>query len=190
MPTVPVNQVSRGQAVLMDGQICVIVSMEHIKPGKGPAYQQIKLKNLETGKVTEKRFRTADQIEAIDVDRQTYIYSYRNADLFVFMNADTYEEMEVHKDIVDELAPFLLEGNQAVLLVAQGRVLSIELPAAVELVVTECEPGVKNATATNVFKNATVETGMIVQVPPFINKGDKLKLETGTGKYLERTAIG
>ncbi len=190
MPSIPVNQLSRGQAINLDGDIYLILGMEHVKPGKGPAYQQIKLKGIENGKVIEKRFRAAEQVESIDVDRQACTYSYRNGDTFVFMNAKTYEELEVHKGIIGEQAPYLLEGNDVTIMVAQGRVVSIELPAAVELVVTECDPGVKNATATNVFKNATVETGLQVQVPPFINKGDKVKIETESGKYLERTSIG
>ena len=190
MPNIPVNQLGRGQAIDMDGEIYLIVGMEHVKPGKGPAYQQIKLKGIENGKVIEKRFRTAEQVESIDVDRQACTYSYRNGDTLVFMNAKTYEEIEVHKGIIEDKAQYLLEGNNVTVMLAQGRVVSVELPAVGELVITECDPGVKNATATNVFKNATVETGLQVQVPSFINKGDKVKIDTDSGSYLERTAIG
>ena len=189
MPSIPVNQLGRGQAISLDNEIYLIMGMEHVKPGKGPAYQQIKLKGIENGKVIEKRFRAAEQVESIDVDRQACTYSYRNGDTFVFMNAKTYEEIEVHKDIISDQSLYLLEGNGVTIMVAAGRVVSVELPAAVELVISECDPGVKNATATNVFKNAIVETGLQVQVPPFINQGDKVKIETESGKYLERTAI-
>jgi len=189
MPSIPVNQLSRGEAIRMDGEIYAIVNMEHIKPGKGPAYQQIKLKGVETGKVIEKRFRTAETVESIDLDRQACAFSYRNGDTFVFMTTKTYEEIEVHADLVGEQASYLLEGNEVTLLLAEGRVISVDLPASVALRITQCDPGVKNATATNVFKNATVETGLQVQVPPFINQGDTVKIETATGKYLERTSI-
>lgn len=189
MPKLPVNQVSRGQAIDIDGGVYVILSMEHVKPGKGPAYQQIKLREIESGKVVDKRFRAADVIEAVDVDRQQCTYSYRDGDNFVFMNNKTYEQTEVHKEILGSDADFLLEETDVTILYVRGRVVAVELPASVELKITECDPGVKNATATNVFKNATVETGLTVQVPPFINQGDTVKIETGSGKYLERTSI-
>ena len=178
MPKLPVNQLSRGSALNLDGSIYSIVSMEHVKPGKGPAYQQIKLKDIESGKVIEKRFRAADTVDAVDVDRQTCTYSYKSADNLVFMNSKTYEELEVHETILGEDASYLLEGVEVVVMVAAGRVVGVEIPQAVELKIVECDPGVKNATATNVFKNAVVETGLTVQVPSFINQGDTVKIET------------
>ncbi len=190
MPSIPVNQLSRGQAIVMDGQINVIISMEHVKPGKGPAYQQTKMRNLETGKIIEKRFRSAETVEQIDIDRRTYTFSYRNGDIFVFMDTGTYEEVEVAAEILGDEAEYLLEGNEVSIQRVEGRVVGVELPAAVEMEVTQADPGVKNATATNVFKNATLETGLQVQVPAFINVGDRIKIETGTGKYLERVDIG
>ncbi len=190
MPNVPINQVSRGQAVNMDGQIMVIVKMEHVKPGKGPAYQQTKLKNIETGKIIEKRIRAADTVDVVHVDRQDYSFSYRNGDTYVFLNTDTYEEMEVPATTLGDDCSYLLEGVEVSIMFAQGRIISVELPAAVALTVTACDPGVKNATATNVFKNATLETGLQVQVPAFINQGDKLKIDTATAAYIERVAIG
>jgi len=188
MPNIPINQVSRGQALMLDGEIMIIVSMEHVKPGKGPAYQQIKLRNIESGKIIEKRFRAADSIDVVDVDRQTCAYSYKNGESYVFMNNKTYEELEVHESILGDDKYYLLEGNAVTILVANGRVLGVELSPMVVLEITQCDPGVKNATATNVFKNAVVETGLNVGVPPFINKGDKIKIDTETGKYVERVA--
>ncbi len=186
MPNMPINQVSRGQALMMDGSIMMIVKMEHVKPGKGPAYQQTKLKNIENGKIIEKRYRAADVVEVVDVDRQSCTYSYKNAETFVFMNSKTYEEQEVHESLLGDDQYYLLEGNAVTVMVANGRVLGVELPPMVVLEVTECDPGVKNATATNVFKNSVVETGLNVAVPPFINKGDKIKIDTENGKYVER----
>jgi elongation factor P len=190
MAKLPINQLSRGQAITLDGAIYAIISMDHVKPGKGPAYQQIKLKGIENGKVIEKRFRAADTIDAIDVDRQQYTYSYRNGDTLVFMHGDTFEEIEVHQDFIGDDASYLLEGQVVTIMIAAGRVVGLELPSTVQLVITECDPGVKNATATNVYKNAIVETGRAVQVPPFLNQGDKVKIDTETGKYIERVSLG
>lgn len=190
MPSIPINQLNRGQAIRWNGEIFSIISMDHVKPGKGPAYQQTKMRNVQSGKIIENRFRSEDRVDAIDVDRQGCSYSYKNADNFIFMNDKTYEEIEVHSSILGDYKYYLLEGVTATVLIAEGRVLDIELPASVVLQVTECEPGVKNATATNVFKNGKVETGLEVQIPPFINVGDKIKINTEDGAYLERVAIG
>lgn len=189
MASIPINQVNRGKAILINNEIYIIISMEHVKPGKGPAYQQTKMRNLESGKIIENRFRSEDKVEVIDVDRQGCTYSYRSGENFIFMNDKTYEEVEVHETILGEDKLYLLEGNASTVMVADGRVLGVELPPAVELTVTECDPGVKNATATNVFKNGVVETGLNVQIPPFINVGDTVKISTEDGKYLERTSI-
>lgn len=189
MPSLPINQVSRGQALIWNNEICIIISMEHVKPGKGPAYQQTKMRNIESGKILENRFRSEDRVEVVNVDRQGCTFSYKSADNFVFMNDKTYEEIEVHESILGDDKGYLLEGNQATVMVADGRVLGVELPPTVELTVTECDPGVKNATATNVFKSGVVETGITVQIPPFINVGDVIKVSTEDSKYLERCSI-
>ena len=189
MPSIPINQVSRGQALLDNNEIYIIISMDHVKPGKGPAYQQTKMRNIESGKIIENRFRSEDRVEVVNVDRQSCGFSYRSAENFVFMNDKTYEEIEVHETILGDDKYYLLEGNPATVMVADGRVLGVELPVAVELKVTECDPGLKNATATNVFKSGKVETGLDVQIPPFINVGDVIKISTEDGRYLERTSI-
>ncbi|MBP5232005.1 MAG: elongation factor P [Planctomycetes bacterium] len=190
MPSIPINQVNRGQAIRWNGEIYAIIGMDHVKPGKGPAYQQTKMRNVQTGKIIENRFRSEDRVEMIDVDRQGCSYSYQSGDNYIFMNDKTYEEIEVHESILGDDKYYLLDGVGATVMIAEGRVLGIELPASVVMTVTECDPGVKNATATNVFKNGVVETGLNVQIPPFINVGDKVKINTADGTYLERVAIG
>lgn len=189
MASIPINQISRGQAILINNEIYIIISMDHVKPGKGPAYQQTKMRNIATGKIIENRFRSEDRVDTINVDRQSCTFSYRSGDNFVFMNDKTYDEVEVHETILGDDRMYLLEGNPATVMVAEGRVLGVELPPAVELTVSECDPGIKNATATNVYKSGVLETGLSVQIPPFINIGDKVKVSTEDGSYLERTAI-
>lgn len=188
MSKLPVNQLQRGNAINMDGAIYSIVKMTHVKPGKGPAYQQILLKDIEGGKQIEKRFRAADVVDAVDVDRQKCTFSYWSGETMVFMNSSTYEEIEVHKELLGDDSLYLLEGAEVTVMIAAGRVVGVEIPQVVDLKITECDPGVKNATATNVFKNAVVETGLNVQVPSFINQGDTVRINTEDGKYLERTA--
>lgn len=191
MPSIPINQMNRGQALRWtDGEIYAIISMDHVKPGKGPAYQQTKMRNVQTGKIIENRYRSEDRVELIDVDRQGCSFSYQSGDNYVFLNDKTYEEVEVPATVLGEGKYYLLDGVSATVMLAEGRVLGLELPASVVMTVTECDPGVKNATATNVFKNGVVETGMAVQIPPFINVGDKVKINTADGAYLERVAIG
>ncbi len=143
MPSLPINQISRGQAIIYNNEIYMIISMTHVKPGKGPAYQQTKMRNVESGKIIENRFRSEDKVDTINVDRQGCTFSYKSGDNFVFMNDKTYEEIEVHESILGDDKFYLLEGNRMTVMVAEGRVLGVELPPAVVLEVTECDPGVK-----------------------------------------------
>jgi elongation factor P len=186
MPTVGVNQLSRGNAINFQNEIYIIAEMEHVKPGKGPAYVQAKLKNAVTGRILDNRFRAAETVEQVDMNRADATFSYVNGDRYVFMDSKTYEEIELTADAVGEAKNYLVEGNSVTLCMVGNRVLSLELPKTVVLEIVETEPGIKNATATNVGKPATTNTGLIVTVPPFINQGDKIKVDTETGEYIER----
>ncbi len=186
MPNVSVNQLSRGNAIQFNNEIFICAEMDHVKPGKGPAYVQMKMKNARTGRVLDHRFRSQETVEQVAVDRGDYLFSYAAGDKFVFMHNETYEEVEIPSDVVGDLKNFLVEGNSVTLIRAAGEVLNIELPKTVVLEVVETEPGIKNASATNVGKPATMNTGLVVTVPPFIGEGEKIKVDTETGEYLER----
>ncbi|MBN1256691.1 MAG: elongation factor P [Planctomycetes bacterium] len=186
MPSIGVNQVSRGTAINWNGEIYICVGMEHIKPGKGPAYVQMKLKNAITGRIIDNRFRSQDTVDQVDVDRGDYTFSYVSGDKYVFMHTKTYEEVEISDEAIGDRKDYLVEGNTVTLCTVHGSVLSIELPKTVVLEVIETEPGIKNASATNVGKPATTNTGLIVTVPPFINQGDRIKVDTENGTYMER----
>lgn len=181
-----VNQLNRGNAIDYEGEPHIVVEMDHVKPGKGPAYVQMKLRNVSTGRIVDQRFRSADTVEQVEMDRSSYTFSYINGDRYVFMHQETYEEVEVPEEFVGEAKDYLVEGNAVTLCCSKGQVLSLELPKTVILEVVQTEPGIKNASATNVGKPATTNTGLVVTVPPFINEGDKLKVDTDTGEYLER----
>lgn len=186
MANVGINQISRGNAVELDGEIYVCVGMEHVKPGKGPAYVQMKLKNAINGRILDKRFRSADSIEQVEMIKLDATFSYVSGDKYVFMNSETYEEIEMLDESVGTAKNFLIEGNSVTLYMVGAQILSLELPKTIIMDVIETEPGIKNASATNVGKPAKTNTGLIVTVPPFINEGDKIKVDTENGEYLER----
>jgi elongation factor P len=186
MPSVGANQIVRGNAIMYQGEIFICVGTEHVKPGTGPAYVQMKMKNAKTGKVIDNRFRSADSIEQVDMDRSDFTYSYFNGANYVFMHTETYEEVELHPEVIGEMKNYLVEGDEITLCRVDNQVLSVELPKTVVLEVVETEPGIKNATATNVGKPAKTNTGLTVTVPPFINVGDKLRVDTESGEYIER----
>ncbi|MHC4871389.1 MAG: elongation factor P [Planctomycetota bacterium] len=186
MANVGINNVSRGNALKIDGEIFICSGMEHVKPGKGPAYVQMKLKNAVSGRVLDKRFRSADTVEKVDMDKADATYSYFNGDKYVFMHASSYEEIEMTEEAVGEYKDFLIEGNSVTLYMVGAQVLSLELPKTIVMDIVETEPGIKNASATNVGKPATTNTGLIVTVPPFIEAGQRIKVDTDTGEYLER----
>jgi elongation factor P len=186
MANVGINQISRGNAIEWNNEIFICVGMDHVKPGKGPAYIQMKLKNAVTGRVIENRFRSADNVEKVDVDKVDATFSYVSGDRYVFMDSETYEEIEVPAETIEDTKDFLIEGNPITICMSKGQILSMELPKTIIFEVKETEPGIKNASATNVGKPATTETGLVVTVPPFINVGDKIKVDTENGQYLER----
>lgn len=190
MVLIPTNQIEVQDALRMEDGIFIILAKEHVKPGKGPAYMQVKLKNVETGRVIERRLRTADQVDRIEVERHPCIFSYREGETYIFLHAKTFELYEVPAEMLGNDTQYLVENQEVTIIAVEDQVLGVELPASVVLTVTECDPGVKHATATHVFKHAVVETGISVAVPSFINPGDRIKIDTVTGKYIERASIG
>ncbi len=163
-----------------------VFSVEHRTPGNLRAFIQAKLRNLRTGAMYEHRFRSADAIEKITVDEVDMEYLYNDGDDYHFMNTETYEQTHLTRDVLGEAVDYLIPNLQIKVEFYNGKPVGIELPQTVELTVVETEPGLKSATATNVMKPAKLETGLVVQVPPFINEGEKIRVDTSEGAYLSR----
>jgi len=181
------SDIRKGLCIKYSNDIYKIVEFLHVKPGKGPAFVRTKLKSVTTGKVIENTFSAGHKIEDIRVETQKYQYLYNEGTQYHFMNTDDYNQISIDKNILD--APDLLKEGELVSIsinTEDNMPLSAEMPASVVLEITHTEPGVKGNTATNATKPATVETGATVNVPLFINEGDKIKVDIEKGNYIER----
>ena len=181
------SDIRNGLCIKFNHDIYKIIEFLHVKPGKGPAFVRTKLKSLTSGKVLDNTFSAGHKIDVIRVETHTFQFLYPEGDDFHFMNAETFEQISLNKNILD--APDLLKEGTNVMVQINTETdlpLSVDMPASVILEVTYAEPGVKGNTATNATKNATVETGASVNVPLFINEGDKIKIDTASGSYMER----
>ena len=181
------NDLKNGMVLKLDAdQLWSVVEFQHVKPGKGPAFVRTKLKNVLSGKIVDKTFNAGTKVETATVDRRNMQYSYRDGEHFVFMDMETYDQIHVTPEIAGDAANYLLEGFEATVAMYQGNPLSVELPAAVELVVAHTEPGVQGDRSTGGSKPAELETGYEAQVPLFITTGEKIKVDTRSGEYLGR----
>ena len=176
----------KGVTFEKDGQPCLIVDFQHVKPGKGAAFVRTKYKNLKTGAIREEAFNPSDKFPKAHIDTRQMQYLYNDGELYYFMDNETYEQMPLNKEQLGDSLKFIKENMSVKILSFKGKVFAVEPPIFVELEVVETEPGIKGDTASNVTKAATVETGAVVQVPLFINQGDKIKIDTRTGEYLSR----
>ena len=170
----------------MDGQVYQVVEFQHVKPGKGAAFVRTKFKNVITGAVVEKSFNPTDKFENAYVERKEYEYLYNDGELYYFMDSETYEQLPLNADKLGDNFKFVKENDVVKIMSYKGNVFGVEPPLFVELEVTDTEPGVRGDTATNVTKPATLETGAVIKVPIFINAGEKIKIDTRTGEYMER----
>ncbi|MBM4106362.1 MAG: elongation factor P [Phycisphaerae bacterium] len=175
-----------GMAILLDGNMFVITHYTHVTPGNLRAFVQIKIKNLESGVIIEKRLRSGEEVEPIELDRRPMEYLFSSGGTHTFMDSENYEQHELSDDLVGELMVYVKPNTQVVVLWANGKPISIELPNVVELKVTDTTPGIKNATATNQLKEAVCETGLKTRVPPFINIGEMIRISTVDGSYNSR----
>lgn len=176
----------KGTTFEMDGQVFNVVDFMHVKPGKGAAFVRTKIKNVITGAVLEKTFNPTEKFPEAVIERKEMQYLYNDGSLYYFMDTNTYEQIPLNQSIVEDAVKFLKENDMAIIRFYKGEAFSVEPPNFVELEVTHTEPGVKGDTATNTLKPATVETGATVMVPLFINTGDKIRIDTRTGEYMER----
>ncbi|HET7734850.1 MAG TPA: elongation factor P [Nocardioidaceae bacterium] len=182
------NDLKNGIVLNLDGQLWSVVEFQHVKPGKGPAFVRTKLKHVESGKVVDKTFNAGTKVETANVDKRTMQYLYNDGTNYVFMDTGTYDQIEVTPEIVGDAKNFMLENQEAIVATNEGRVLYIELPASVELVVEYTEPGLQGDRSTGGTKPARLETGHEIAVPLFITTGEKVKVDTRDSSYLGRVS--
>ncbi|AWS42055.1 elongation factor P [Streptosporangium subroseum] len=181
------NDLKNGLVLKLEGgELWAVVEFQHVKPGKGGAFVRTKLKNVRSGKVVDKTFNAGVKVEVANVDKREMQFSYMDGEEYVFMDTENYDMLNVSRTSVGAAADYLLENMLAVLAINEGNVLYIELPAAVELTITETEPGLQGDRSTGGTKPAKLETGAEIKVPLFITTGEKVKVDTRTGDYLGR----
>jgi elongation factor P len=184
--TVNTNQFKNGMHIELEGSFWRIVEFQHVKPGKGGAFVRTKLKGLDTGAVVDKTFRAGEKFPRVRTETKDMQYLYDSGDEVVFMDTDTYEQTSLPHTAVEDALEFMLPSSSVQMLLVNGAPTGVQLPASVELTVSETEPGVKGDTVSNVTKPATLETGAVVQVPLFVNTGDRIKVEPREKRYISR----
>jgi len=184
--SVSTNDLKNGMALNLPEGLMTVVEFQHVKPGKGGAFVRTKLKNFRTGAVLERTFRADEKVPLAVIDKREMQYLYREGTAFVFMDNESYDQLQVQTDDLGAAVQYLKEGDSVILPVYDGNVVGVELPAAVELTITETEPGVQGDRVSGARKPATLETGLVVQVPLFIEAGERIKVDTRTGEYLAR----
>jgi len=184
--SISTNDLKNGMALNLPEGLMTVVEFQHVKPGKGGAFVRTKLKNFRTGAVIDRTFRADEKVPLAVIDKREMQYLYREGEALVFMDAQTYDQLHVDAKQLGDATGYLREGDTAVLPVYDGEVVGIELPAAVELAVAKTEPGIQGDRVSGARKPATLETGLVLQVPLFVEPGDTLKVDTRTGEYLAR----
>jgi elongation factor P len=184
--SVSTNDLRNGMTLDLPEGLFNVVEFQHVKPGKGGAFVRTKLKNQRTGAVIERTYRADEKLEQAIIDKREMQFLYRDGTAYVFMDTTTYEQLQVETSQLGDAANYLKEGDDAVLQLFGTEIVGVDLPAAVELTVTETEPGLQGDRVSGARKPATLETGLVVQVPLFVNPGEKLKVDTRTGEYLTR----
>jgi elongation factor P len=182
------TQLRKGMCIKHANELYRVVSTQHITPGNWRGMVQAKIRNLRSGSTIEHRFRSEDRVERAILDETEMEYLYSEGDMHHFMNSETYEQIALSSDTLGDAVPYLIPNIRLKVEFFEGKPIGINLPLAVEMKVAETEPAIKGATVSNVGKPATMETGLVVQVPPFINEGDVIRIDTATGAYVERVS--
>lgn len=183
---ISVNDFKTGLTIEVDGGLWRVVDFQHVKPGKGAAFVRSKLKNLRTGAVQEKTFRAGEKVQKAQIDNRKMQYLYENGGNYVFMDMETYEQIEIPGEKIENELKYILENSEVNIIMYGSEILGIELPNTVILTVKETEPGIRGDTSSGGTKPATMETGLVVNVPFFVNEGDKLVINTADGSYVSR----
>jgi elongation factor P len=186
MAAITTNDLKNGMTLNLDDDLFQVVEFQHVKPGKGGAFVRTTLKNVRNGAVVDRTFRGGERVDRAMIDKREMQFLYREGDDYVFMDNTSYEQINVGPDALGEAAHYLVEGSAAVLQMYEDEIVGVDLPAAVELTITETEPGVQGDRVSGARKPATLETGLVVQVPLFVEPGDRIKVDTRSGDYLTR----
>ena len=184
--SVSTNDLKNGMTLDLEGTLFQVIEFQHVKPGKGGAFVRTKLRNVKTGAVVEKTFNAGVKVGLAIVERKDMQYLYGDGSDFVFMDLETYEQIHVPSDMMGDAAGYLTEGGAAQVALHQGVPIAVDLPASMVLTVTQTDPGAKGDTRTGASKPATLETGLVVQVPLFVEEGERIKVDTRSGEYIER----
>jgi elongation factor P len=183
---ISVNEIKNGMTLSIDGNLFIVTWFQHVKPGKGGGFMKTKLKNLKTGAVLERTFRSVETVEQVVLDEKEMEYLYKDDEHLWFMDTTSYEQVPIASDVIGEGVGYLKENMRVQVVFYEGKIVGIELPTFVELKVVQTEPGFKGDTVTGSYKPATMETGIVVHVPLFIKEGDLLKIDTRSGEYIQR----
>ena len=186
MAQISTQDFKTGMTIDLDEGLFQISDFQHVKPGKGGAFVRTTLKNVRTGSVTDRTFRAGEKMQRAVIDKTDMQYLYNDGSCFVFMNTDTYEQLEVQPETLGDTANYLVEANNINLLMYGDEIIGIDMPASIVLKVADTEPGIQGDRVSGARKPATMETGLIVQVPLFIEIGESLKIDTRSGDYIER----
>jgi elongation factor P len=186
MPTITTNDLKNGMTLDLDDGLFEVVEFQHVKPGKGGAFVRTTLKNARTGAVVDRRFNGGEKVERAIVDKREMQYLYRDADDYVFMDSVSYEQLQVARKQLGDATNYLVENATAVLQMYNEEIIGVDLPAAVELAIAETEPGIQGDRVSGARKPATLETGLVIQVPLFVGPDDRVKVDTRTGDYITR----
>ena len=186
MPAITTNDLKNGITLELDNGLFQVVEFQHVKPGKGGAFVRTKLRNLRTGNVFDRTFNAGVRVEQAVLEKKDMQFLYRDGQDYVFMDTDSYEQNHVPPSALGDAADYLVENAVAIIAYHQGSIVSVEIPASVELNVTDTEPGIQGDRVSGARKPAKLETGKSVQVPLFVNVGDRVKVDTRTGEYITR----
>lgn len=186
MPTITTNDLKNGMTLELDDGLFEVLEFQHVKPGKGGAFVRTTLRNVRSGGTVDRTFRGGEKVERAMIDKREMQFLYREADNYVFMDNQSYEQLEVADSTLGDATNFVVEGAAVVLEMFGDEIVGVDLPAAVELVIAETEPGIQGDRVSGARKPATLETGLVVQVPLFVNPGDRVKVDTRTSEYITR----
>ena len=183
---IPATQIRKGMILEVQGELFRVHDFTHVTPGKGQAVIQTRLRNLRSGAMIDRRFRSAETVEKVNIDHRTMQYLYQEGELYAFMDLETYDQVHLTAEALEDALPYLLANLELRVGFYESEPIGVELPVTVDLNVVETEPAIRGATATASTKPARLETGLVVQVPPFVAEGDKIRVDTSTGEYLMR----